>query len=338
MVIAAASSGKDRLDIFRRSATTGGNLFHQAWDGQQWRPGPAEWENIGGELYSDPIAVRSGSECVRLLATGPDNSLMTKQLFYGSWQPGPLDWEILGDKLVGTPAMVSRTDDVLAVFYFGLDGNLYLKHKDDLTGWRAAEKVGGKVAGPGKPVAVCSPVQPNRFDAFFVGPNRNLLHKQWYFGELRPAGNAYENLGGELHSDPAVVSWAEDRIDVFAIGPNGNLLHKFWDGQHWLPGQTQWDNMGGKMRGTPTAVSRGPGLIDVLVTGPDNKLFYIGNNGFQWSRLIPMFGSATTGEPTAVTWGPKRIDVFYLHGDHVYQRPHDGTGWREEQDHGGAGL
>jgi hypothetical protein len=337
LVIAAASSDANRLDIFRRSATPGGNLFHQAWDGQNWSPGNAEWENIGGELYSDPAVVSSGLQTVDIFAAGPHNNLMFKRgSAYGAWDP--LDWEILGDKIVGTPGVISRSGDVLAIFFFGPDGNLYHKDKTDLGGWGRTTKIGGKVANPGRPVPVCPQDQPNRFGVFFVGPNKNLLYKSVYFGDWQPTGDDYQDLGGELHSDPAVVSWTEKRIDIFAVGPNGNLLHKFWDGQHWLPGQTKWDNMGGAMQGTPTAITRGRGMIDVIVPGPDRKLFYIGNNGFRWSRLIPMFGSATTGEPTAVTWGPKRIDVFYLHGDHVYQRPHDGAGWREEQDHGGAGL
>jgi hypothetical protein len=340
MVLAAASMSVGLVDVFRRSATVGGNLFHQAWDGQQWRPGPTGWQNLGGELYSDPVAARTGGQSIDIFAAGPRNNLIRKWCrTIGHWEPGPLGWETLGDKIVGPPAVVSRTDDVLAIFFFGPDGQLYYKGRDDLTGWDPTHKVGGKVPGAGRPVAACSEKQPNRFDVFFVGPNKNLLHKQCYFGDWRPAGDGYENLGGELYSDPAVVSWAEDRIDVFAIGPNGNLLHKFWDGQRWLPGQSEWDNMGGKMRGTPTAVTRGPGLIDVVVPGPDSKLFYIGNNGYQWSRFLPMFVTAATGESAAASWGAKRIDLFYLHADdHVHHLPYDGTGWREPEDLGGGGL
>ena len=40
--------------------------------------------------------------------------------------------------------------------------------------------------------------------------------------------NDWESLGGELISDPTVISLGNDRIDVFVRGTDKALWHKMW--------------------------------------------------------------------------------------------------------------
>lgn len=43
----------------------------------------------------------------------------------------------------------------------------------------------------------------------------------------------WKSLGGVLTSDPAAVSWGNNRIDVFARGIDNALWHTWWDGHSW---------------------------------------------------------------------------------------------------------
>jgi hypothetical protein len=56
-----------------------------------------------------------------------------------------------------------------------------------------------------------------------VGNDRNLYHK-WFDG----AWYGWENLGGNLYSNPAAVSWGSNRIDVFGIGGDHAMWHKWY--------------------------------------------------------------------------------------------------------------
>ncbi len=44
----------------------------------------------------------------------------------------------------------------------------------------------------------------------------------------RSTWSDWESLGGILTSDPAAVSWDNNRIDVFARGTDSALHHKWW--------------------------------------------------------------------------------------------------------------
>jgi serine protease AprX len=37
-----------------------------------------------------------------------------------------------------------------------------------------------------------------------------------------------EDLGGNIYSNPAAVSWGPSRIDVFAIGGDHAMWHRWW--------------------------------------------------------------------------------------------------------------
>jgi hypothetical protein len=337
--VVAAIWFENNLHVFRRSSTTGGNLFHQMWDGQQWQPGPTDWQNIGGELYSDSTVVRYDSG-FDIYAVGSANNMIRKRWFSGAWYPGPTDWEIYGEKVTRTIGAAARVDITVDLFYVGLDNNLYQK-ENDVFQFYPGKKVGGPIAG--SPAAFST--HPNVFGALIVGPDKNLLRKTWNFGDWVPAGDDYEDLGGELMADPAVLTYEyhipdnpPGPLDVFAVGTNRNLLHKKWDGTKWLPGPRDWDNLGGQMHGTPAAVSLGDNLVDVVVPGPDNRLYHTSYNGFQW-RPLQNLGVTALDSPAMVSPGPTRLDIFYTGSDGgVHQKTWDKTWWLPWEDRGGADL
>ena len=73
-------------------------------------------------------------------------------------------------------------------------------------------------------------VAPNRVDIFHRGNDHALWHK-WFDGN---AWNGWEFLGGQLQSEPAVVSRNTNHIEVFFEGVDHNLWLKTWDGSRWL--------------------------------------------------------------------------------------------------------
>jgi Repeat of unknown function (DUF346) len=61
---------------------------------------------------------------------------------------------------------------------------------------------------------------------FARGDDDGLWH-MWWDGS---GWNGWEPLGGVLTSDPAAVSWSEDRIDVFARGSDNAIWHLYYEG------------------------------------------------------------------------------------------------------------
>lgn len=54
---------------------------------------------------------------------------------------------------------------------------------------------------------------------------------------------AWDDLGGQFTSAPAVAAWGPNRLDVFGVGADKALYHKAWTGAEWTPG---WDDLGGQ--------------------------------------------------------------------------------------------
>ena len=59
---------------------------------------------------------------------------------------------------------------------------------------------------------------------FVVGTDRHLWHK-WYSG----GWSGWEDLGGNIYSNPAAVSWGSNRIDVFALGGDRAMWHRWYE-------------------------------------------------------------------------------------------------------------
>ena len=114
------------------------------------------------------------------------------------------------------------------------------------------------------------------------------------------------NLGGQLASAPAAVSWAPNRLDVFAQGKNNRLWHKVWDGTGW----GDWtEDAKGVMSAAPAVTSWGANRLDVFVRGADAQLWHKAWGGSEWSDWQGLGGQLASA-PAAVSWTPNRLDVF----------------------------
>jgi hypothetical protein len=81
-----------------------------------------------------------------------------------------------------------------------------------------------------------------RLDVFTVGALDNTLHHRSY---ADGTWSAWEDLGGNFTSAPAVISDAPGHLEVFARDVNNQLVHR------WLVGPdtwSAWDNLGGELR------------------------------------------------------------------------------------------
>jgi hypothetical protein len=99
-------------------------------------------------------------------------------------------------------------------------------------------------------------------------PDGAMYHKWSTDGGTTWSG--WQNLGGELTSSPAAISWSYPRIDVFVRGSDGALWQKYyWNG--W----SGWKSLGGQLTpNTATAVSSwAAGRLDLFVEDTDNALY-----------------------------------------------------------------
>jgi len=138
--------------------------------------------------------------------------------------------------------------------------------------------------------------------------------------------NGPYNLGCTLISNPAAVSWGENRIDVFAEGIEGYLIYvTLWDGK-W----NEWKTLGSKtIVGTPAVTSLAPNDIYCFARGTDNRLYYVRWNGSDWGNWSDLGGSITSS-PAVASWGPNRIDVVAVgENRNLLQKYGDGVNWSD---------
>ena len=90
----------------------------------------------------------------------------------------------------------------------------------------------------------------------------------------------WEQLGGQLFSQPNVVTWGPGRLDVFALGSDSSFWHVASNN-----GTSAWDNLNNHGNNSPilvspaTAVSRCLNLLDVFAVGIDSACWHLAYNG-----------------------------------------------------------
>ena len=147
----------------------------------------------------------------------------------------------------------------------------------------------------------------------------------------------YDDLGGVIVGNPAVVSWAHDRLDAFVIGTDRALYHKAWSGSQWLPSPTGYDRLGGVVVGDPAVASWDHDRLDIFVVGTDGGLYHKAWDGSQWLPSVtgydalgkPSPGGAIRGNPAVVSWDHDRLDIFVVGSADgaLYHKAWDGTQW-----------
>jgi hypothetical protein len=145
------------------------------------------------------------------------------------------------------------------------------------------------------------------------------------------AMSAWERLGGQLASSPAIDSRGPGQLDVFVQGLDRRLYQIWWTGSGW----SGWQPLGGTLTSDPAAVSMGNGQLIVFGRGTDNALYAMAWDGLAWSRWESL-GGQLTSSPRAVATGSGSIDVFARGADGaLYEKSFDGTAWGAWQSLGG---
>jgi hypothetical protein len=134
------------------------------------------------------------------------------------------------------------------------------------------------------------------------------------------------DLGGNLASGPAAISWGANHIAVFATWTDDSVRTRTWDGTSWSP----WASLGGALHWEPGVVSMFPGHIAVFGKSANNGNVYIREFiGGGWSPAWLSFGGDIQARPMAVSWGSGHMAIFGKGGgDHpFYYKQWTGTSW-----------
>jgi hypothetical protein len=243
---AAASRGRDKLDVFVRGADD--RLWARSNNGQGWS---ASWEqDLSGLVVTSPPAAATWGRYLQsnggvdtftgpvdVFARGADGALWhtSRGTWSGAWQGSAWSGqrESLGHPptgpLTSAPTVASWGDGRLDVFVRGSDDRLWQRSCHITIG-------GGNLCDGG----------------------------DWSGWQAPPVG------GGALGSAPAAVSWGSGRIDVFVRGTDSTPYHVSFDNGSWGPG---WVPLGGQTFHAPAAASRGAGRLYVLVRGTNGMLY-----------------------------------------------------------------
>jgi MYXO-CTERM domain-containing protein len=113
----------------------------------------------------------------------------------------------------------------------------------------------------------------NRLDIFARGADNSLQHIWW-----NNAWGPWESLGGDLTSNPSVISWGPNRLDIFARGNDQGIAHIAWTGTNW----GAWDALGGELTSDPAVVAWAPDRLDMFARGADATLQHDYWTGSAW--------------------------------------------------------
>jgi len=229
----------NRLDTF--VVGTDHQLYHKAWDTNQWLPSSGDYEYLGGLVRdgSSPATTSWGPDRLDIAVVGLDRQLYHKAWDGNHWLPAPTAYESLGGAARdgSSPAIVSRGPGRLDIFAVGQDQGL--DHKAwESTRWLPSptgfEHLGGVIADGSSPSATSW--GDSRVSAFVVGTDQGLYHKSWDGTRWWD----YENLGGSIvaGNSPTATSWAPGRMDIFVTGSDGQLYHKARNSYEWLNDRT----------------------------------------------------------------------------------------------------
>ena len=274
-------------------------------------PAPAAAGSTPSSVLSGPVQWLPEVQRVDVFGLGTDYAMYHKRLFgtYGSDTGG---WESLGGVFISTPAAIAWDGGRVDVFGLGTDRAMYTKN------------------------------ERQRLRDFVLGTPRRYLRQRLdggltdgraarplrHGGRISPCGTAqlngstwsdWQNLGGNLASPPAAVSWGNNRVDVFAVWGDRTLRHLWWDGTLW----NEWESL-------DEDYAEEPGGGD-LGTGPPRRLrprqpalgrrglshrqiYHHWFSGNAWSPPKALTGlnpnQAAYSSPTVVCTGPNQLQLF----------------------------
>jgi hypothetical protein len=143
---------------------------------------------------------------------------------------------------------------------------------------------------------------PGELDLFARDNEDRLIHSAYRDNKWTD----WKNLGGELHSAPAAISWAADRLDVFSTDKHDHLTHISHSDGEW----SKWEELDGHVKTAPAVASWEAYRLDVFAVDEHEHLIHKAHaHPGGWGKWQDL-GGHLAGPPTAVSWGVGRIDVF----------------------------
>lgn len=288
------SWGPKRIDCFAAGAD---GALHRIWweDGDFTRWGAADWtwENLGGELATQPSCVSGHPDRIHCFARGTDDTLM-----HWWWNGVEWRWESLGGHIVSRPSCLAVSPTRFHCFARGADGSIYHAW---WTGsrWRTDRPAPGATFAEGPD---CLSRGPIRIDCFGLGADRSVRHVWWDGSAWRATARA--GVAAPLATVPKCVSWHPSHIECFARGTD-NALKRSGD-----PGDpTSWQNLAGVIRGEPSCVTWGPNHIDCFARGTDDAMWHIWWDGERWVGWERR-GGRTRSAIECLSWRANRINCF----------------------------
>ncbi|KAL8751808.1 MAG: hypothetical protein Q9184_005944 [Pyrenodesmia sp. 2 TL-2023] len=267
--IAAATWGKDRLDVFCVGLEQ--DLLHQYYDGSQWQPSAGSLESLGGHLAGDLSVVSWGKDHLAIFSVDEAGNMVHLYWDGSQWS----EWVTFKDgpsfESTGITATSWGKDrlDVFGTSESVIGGKLYHIYWDG-TQWSKFESLDDD-----NPMnfaigrASVTSWAPNRLDVVMTRTiDQTYYYKYWDgIGQAwRPSTDGWYSKGSNenyFSSDPTAVSWGENRLDIFGLEAN-QMMHQAWTGSDWYPAANEWEILA-------TYVPETDGRVDLAVEVMDEE-------------------------------------------------------------------
>ncbi|KAI0096377.1 hypothetical protein GGR51DRAFT_32292 [Nemania sp. FL0031] len=268
-------------------------------------------------------AVSWGYPRVDLFGAAPDNSIWHK--FYTGYDWQPEQFERIPSQVADCPGVSSWDYGRLDLVWTNqTGGNVLHKYFDGGNwgpSWEDAIDLGGDFA-----MTQTYSWGKGRLDIVGIANNGSCMHKAWTGTDYFPAGQGWEDFGGNFSGVPDIGSWDQDRLDIVGISVDTlSLLHKYWEGGRW----SDWEDLGGgPFIGNPAVSSWGSERLDLWAIdkqGVLNHKFWDGSQWNGWEQL----GGKFSQTPQVVHWSRGKIDIVGKDSDsHGFRiKSFDGHGW-----------
>jgi hypothetical protein len=288
--------GLNRLDVFGLGLDYG--VYHKVYDASSnsWS---SDWENLGGNLTSTPVAASTAGNRIDLFGIGLDQGMLHRAWDGSSWT----DWEQLGGRFTSLPVILPAGSG-FDIFARGLDFMVYhTSCMPNVAGdW-------GLLGGPllGAPAVASAPAAIRTRESMFVfvtGADGAIWYIRFDGKVWKPwtaIGYAQKAIPGQQDavsfvSEPVVTApsdftGSEHLVDVFAVGSDRALWHGWLDSTGWH-GQTDsggnetgdWQRVEGSFACAPSIIAGFPSSFRVVEPNTDGKIHLLAYDGTVWHR------------------------------------------------------
>jgi hypothetical protein len=265
------------------------------------------------DVFDDnPAAASLGPGSMYVFVRAADGTILERHLAAGAWT----EWAAI-------PGLDAQSGPAAAAFM----GTIQLFARGPGLGslWHNSLQDGrwsGWVEVPGGPVASAPALVQRRgreiLDVAVRGTDNSIRHR-WLTPSQNPPWSGWDELGGNLTSAPAIVSWRTDQLDVWSRGTEGNIYGRYayqapWGDWYGVPG-------GAQALGAPTVVSRDTNQFDLFIRWIDNTVHLRHwDSGAGWGAWTRVDYQPVDSSPAVASDQPSRMTIFARIGDGIQTR------------------